>query len=452
MGPAWFDFIWKAELHLRGLQQHARAFQEILNIQSKHFVNHSDSKMGSGSANNSTNVLPKGKYTLVGVDIDTTGRRLIDEIVQLAAYTPKSQYAQYIMPYMNLNPAARQRHQVRVITIGFYRMLKCMQTYKVVKSKSEVAALKDFLDWIESMQKNDPDSLGVILIYHEERKFVPYMILEAMKKYSMLDRFLETVKSFANGYALAKEKCASSVKYFSLRQLSKVLLNNDESQKEKEQFEGSASVRARLAFEIAHHLAKSEQQDLDPERDVENLLNVVYEYSSPISQELDELQIQNKNLERQNSFRPVFLQYFKTTLYHRVKAVKFRIILAENGHDLESLKAIWTEKRKEGLAEVIQAIQDLKPDEKNELIELLDCHFDPVKQPVKPVVKRSKRRNRRSLVADKNKENIKPRDNNQGSGDKNVPDSTVKTPIKKMQGNRSRNNSTSNKAALSSNL
>lgn len=53
------------------------------------------------------------------------------QIVQLAAFTPKDHFGQYIMPYMNLNPAARQRHQIRVISIGFYRMLKSMQTYKV---------------------------------------------------------------------------------------------------------------------------------------------------------------------------------------------------------------------------------------------------------------------------------------------------------------------------------
>lgn len=28
----------------------------------------------------SSNNLPKGKYTLVSVDVDTTGRRLIDEV------------------------------------------------------------------------------------------------------------------------------------------------------------------------------------------------------------------------------------------------------------------------------------------------------------------------------------------------------------------------------------
>lgn len=125
--------------------------------------------------------LPRGKYTLVGIDIDTTGRRLIDEIVQLSAYTPCSEFGQYIMPYMNLNPAARQRHQVRVITIGFFRMLKSMQTYKMVKTKTEVAALHDFLDWIEKIKKLE-NSDGIILIYHEQRKFIPYMILEAFKK------------------------------------------------------------------------------------------------------------------------------------------------------------------------------------------------------------------------------------------------------------------------------
>lgn len=125
--------------------------------------------------------LPRGKYTLVGIDIDTTGRRLIDEIVQLSAYTPNSEFGQYIMPYMNLNPAARQRHQVRVITIGFFRMLKSMQTYKMVKTKTEVAALHDFLDWIEKIKKLE-NSDGIILIYHEQRKFIPYMILEAFKK------------------------------------------------------------------------------------------------------------------------------------------------------------------------------------------------------------------------------------------------------------------------------
>lgn len=83
---------------------------------------------------------------------------------------------------MNLNPAARQRHQVRVITVGFFRMLKSMQTYKVIKTKTEVAALNDFLDHLEKSKEADKDSQGVVLVFHESRKLVPFMLIEAMKK------------------------------------------------------------------------------------------------------------------------------------------------------------------------------------------------------------------------------------------------------------------------------
>lgn len=57
------------------------------------------------------------------------------KIVHIAAYTPTEDFSQHVMPLMNLNPAARQRHQIRVITVGFFRMMKSMQTYKVIKNR-----------------------------------------------------------------------------------------------------------------------------------------------------------------------------------------------------------------------------------------------------------------------------------------------------------------------------
>lgn len=83
---------------------------------------------------------------------------------------------------MNLNPAARQRHHLRIVTSRFFRMLKDLHTYKIVKTKSEVAALNDFLAHLEKLKQEDCDSQGVVMLYHESRKFVPYMIIEAMKK------------------------------------------------------------------------------------------------------------------------------------------------------------------------------------------------------------------------------------------------------------------------------
>ncbi|EDV55346.1 maternal protein exuperantia [Drosophila erecta] len=432
--------------------------------------------------------LPAGNYIVVGVDIDTTGRRLMDEIVQLAAYTPTDHFEQYIMPYMNLNPAARQRHQVRVISIGFYRMLKSMQTYKIIKSKSEIAALKDFLNWLEQLKaKAGPSSDGIVLIYHEERKFIPYMILESLKKYSLLERFTKSVKAFANGINLAKASLGdANIKHYSLRKLYNMLSRTKEddaacsastsgsgsgsstvsdsasisprdstvidgsnkqsgkngAQVERDLFDGNASVRAKLAFDVALQLSNSDRK-LEPKcsESLENMFNAIRPFAKLVGSDVQELDTQNENLERQNSFRPVFLNYFKTTLYHRVRAVKFRIVLAENGFDLNTLSAIWEDNATEGLDMALQSIGRLKSEDKAELLELLDSYFDPKKTTLKPVVKANstsnRRRNRRN--AGQTVKNAMPSSSRSASaefgagGDKSrsvssVPDSTTKTP------------------------
>lgn len=177
------------------------------------------------------------------------------QIVHLAAYTPTDEYDQYIIPVMNLNPAARQRHQLRVITVGFFRMLKSILGNTVVKSKTEIVALKSFLNWLEQRKANDNESKGIILIYHEPIKFIPYMLLEAYKRYDLLDRFSSSVAGFVDGQALTEEKCASTCKSSTLRELAKMFLDYKEDDDMKN-FEGNASVRARLAYQVIQHLAK----------------------------------------------------------------------------------------------------------------------------------------------------------------------------------------------------
>lgn len=161
----------------------------------------------------------------------------------------------------------------------------------------------------------------------------------------MTQRFLSCVRSFSNGYNFAEDKCPAEIKNFNLRQLSKILLNSEED-KERNQFEGNSSVRARMAYQIVQHLAKEEPSDLTQEIGNETMLNAIYGCVNPVSQDIAELRTQRMNLERQNSLRPIFLQYFKTTLYHRVKAVTFRRVLSESGQDFESLQKMWTENKK----------------------------------------------------------------------------------------------------------
>lgn len=69
----------------------------------------------------------------------------------------------------------------------------------------------------------------------------------------------------------------------------------------------------------------------------------------------------------QNSLRPVLLQYFKRTIYHIVKAVTYRRVLAEYGHDFESLRQFWTARKLEGLEQVITKIIELKDEDRTEL-------------------------------------------------------------------------------------
>lgn len=75
--------------------------------------------------------LPVGNYRIVGWDLDFSGRRLVDEILQIAAYTPDKQFSLYVMPSRDLNLAARRRHNLKVVTIHRYRVLKHIKNNKV---------------------------------------------------------------------------------------------------------------------------------------------------------------------------------------------------------------------------------------------------------------------------------------------------------------------------------
>ena len=66
--------------------------------------------------------LPAGNYQVVAWDLDTTGRRLIDEICQIAGHFSSStataqserSFSQYVMPHRNPNPGARRSFGIKV--------------------------------------------------------------------------------------------------------------------------------------------------------------------------------------------------------------------------------------------------------------------------------------------------------------------------------------------------
>ncbi|XP_063702517.1 maternal protein exuperantia [Culicoides brevitarsis] len=390
--------------------------------------------------------IPAGKYTILACDIDTTGKRLIDEIVHIATYCPKEQFSQYVIPLMNLNPAARQRHQIRIVTSRFFRMLKDLHTYKIIKTKSEVAALNDFLAHLEKSKQEDGDSKGVILLFHESRKFFPYMLIQALKKYNLLDRFFETVKSFVNTHSIAVEKHGSSMKYFSLKEVTKALLNVED----KDEFEGNAAHRCKMTYALAKHLARGDStEEMDDETSMKKLMEFCCEYGCTTDQEMKELDEQEKIVLRQNTLRPIFLEYFRTTLYHRVRAVTYRRVLAENGHELTSLHKLWEEEKREGLNKCLEACTDLKERDREELVEILDHHFDPEKDAYRPIVRRrsstgnprsSPRRRSKSVSSKNGGSNNNNNNNNPAKGMDKNGNNTSPSKKKFFRNNRNRNN------------
>jgi hypothetical protein len=95
---------------------------------------------------------------------------------------------------------------------------------------------------------------------------------------------------------------------------------------------------------------------------------------------------------------------------------------------MDKLQEIWNEGKREAIETEVKKLEELKEEDHNELIELLDSHIDPEKQAVKPIVQRRenvikgdgnpqhnnrnmRRRRRVPRGRSLNKENRRPRTN-----------------------------------------
>lgn len=195
-------------------------------------------------------------------------------------------------------------------------ILFLLSSLQVIKTKTEIAALLDFLDWLEKINTKD----GVIFVYHDKLKFTPYMVIEAMKKYRLMERFEKTVKSFVNGYDLAGEKPGETgIKYLTLSQnykiqRQKLAMDNIEVN----EFEGDATVRAKLSYDICMLMAHGgEKKELDEEAMAAVVNDFVRQLARPLSSEMDEILEQEECIKRQSTLRDIFRGHFQTSRYHR---------------------------------------------------------------------------------------------------------------------------------------
>ncbi|XP_055684523.1 maternal protein exuperantia-like [Lutzomyia longipalpis] len=80
------------------------------------------------------------------------------------------------------------------------------------------------------------------------------------------------------------------------------------------------------------------------------------------------------------------------SLFHRVRSITFQRFLAEQGFDMTKFQDIWGKDKRDGIKVAVAGLRELMEDDKKDLMDLLDCHFDPEKQIIKPVSRKTNKR------------------------------------------------------------
>lgn len=310
--------------------------------------------------------LSGGKYTIVAWDLDTTGRRLIDEICQIGGFY-RSQakdgddtFSQYVMPYRNPNPGARRSFGIKVVNIGRYRMLKDLNTGKILKTKSEVSALQDFLSWL-GRAKGETD--GVILVCHEpQRKVLVPLLLEALYKYNMLPAFSEVVKGFCNSSSVVSSLGdKAKITSLSLRSLCKTVLGDTSLPT------NSATDRCQVLVDIlAKVTGDTDQVNVDK----------VIPFALSVNEEEEQLKDLKSVLGTQGTLRPIFESQLKQKRLVRERAMNLRRTIAEAGLDYDALEAaVNDDSLRKQLEPTEASTEDI-----DEIIKLVGEHFSLSKE------------------------------------------------------------------------
>jgi len=307
--------------------------------------------------------LKPGKYQAVAWDLDTTGRRLIDEICQIggfyktvAAESDDNTFSQYVMPYRNPNPGARRSFGIKVVNIGRYRMLKDLNTGKILKTKSEVSALQDFMSWL-GRAKGESD--GVILICHEpQRKVLVPLLLEALYKYNLLPAFTNVVKGFCNTSTVVSELGdKGKITSLSLRSLCKTVLGDTNLPT------NSATDRCRVLVDILAAVTGGEN----------SLINVdkIIQYTQTVQSEESQLKSLKDVLGTQGTLRPIFESQLKQKRLVRERAMNLRRTIAEAGLDYSALESAY----KDGSIRKKLEPTKAPTDDIDEIVKLIEEHF-----------------------------------------------------------------------------
>jgi len=312
---------------------------------------------------------PSDNFQVVSFDLDSTGRRLVDEICHIgglyvAQDGSEKVFSNYIMPHRDPNPGARRSFGIRVVNIGRFRMLKNLENGVIIKTKSEFSVMTNFLDFL-SEAKGSSD--GIILVSHETGpKVIVPLLLVSLERCRLMEKFRTVVAGFANSSDLVarygdKDKVTSG----SMRSLCKTLLGDTNPNT------CSAMERSKIVMKILQKVVPSGQADAPD-------ISKVKEDLSTVQSEEEDLKSLRQILSAQSGLRPIFFKELKTTRrVVRDRALGIRKRVAETGADYNYFEELYKSKAesddvKHILKGKLTAFED---DDLDYLVSILDRHF-----------------------------------------------------------------------------
>lgn len=379
---------------------------------------------GSLKSGDEAGHLPKGRYKIVVYDLETTGKSLIDEICHIGCYVHKlaeskeeksvaeseskgadekgdkgadengdkgadengdsekrveengdkgveknggkimdednARYSQYIMPHRNLSFSARNAYGLVVVSLDYQRMLRDIHTGRLLKTKSEISALKDWMKWLEEV-KGDSD--GIILVHHahdQSRDLHVPLLLLSLGRYNLITQFSNIVKGFCNSVNVISDLGDKSmITSLSLRSLCKTVLKD-------------ISLPTNTARERCTRINDILTRVISPDSK-QSLEDKVLPHSQSMSQAQANLHRLETLQKAQYSMRPIFAEHFSSGYKLRSQMVGIRRTLAEQGMDYNKLVEL---DKQDKLASELEKLEIQDEDHKSLMIKTVTSHFE----------------------------------------------------------------------------
>ncbi|XP_046443184.1 maternal protein exuperantia-like isoform X2 [Daphnia pulex] len=310
-----------------------------------------------------------------------TGRRLIDEMVNLGSFymaqgekAEGHDFNEYVMPYGKLPLNVIRNYNLRIVDTGRYRMLKEIRNNRMLKSKSEVAACNDFASWLIKLQKDNFPDKKIVLVFFEPRHSKILQLFQALERYRLLDDVNKILLGCVNGWDLLRQQVhdLKDEHRMVLKALADHHLGVDTPLE-------SAVQRAQALHKI---LRKVHGGRINTGVLKENLISCDHL--------LEQVKKIKEELTKEAQWRPVFADMFRQGIKPRRRAGFLRHMLVESGITYVGLTETFKDKKDDGVVEVIKEnIKGKNEADVEEVIKLLNQHLA---QPDKPVRRGSGRR------------------------------------------------------------